>query len=98
MTEQLREAQEAHARYLSELEQTATGSRARRAGEGGGGGGGGAQGLRRAAPEEGATPEDEPAMIVLTDAALPTESRVAVLRRLAASLSRRLAYIAALLR
>jgi len=95
MTEQLREAQEAHARYLSELEQTAAGSRARSAGAGGGG----TEDPRAAAPEEGATsPEDDPAMIVLTDTALPTASRVAVLRRLAASLSRRPEYVQTLLR
>jgi hypothetical protein len=93
MTQQLRQAQEAHARYLSELEQTAASSRARRAGAGAGG----TEDLRAAAPEEGVTPGDDPAMIVLTDAALPTESRVAVLRRLAASLSRRPEYVQALL-
>jgi len=42
-------------------------------------------------------PEQEPAMAVLTDTALPAEQRVEVLRRLGASLSRRAEYIEALL-
>jgi hypothetical protein len=95
MREQLREAQEAHARYLSELEETAADSRARRPKARGGG----AEDQRAAASEEGTTtPEQDPAMTVLADVTLPTASRVAVLRRLAASLSRRPEYIEALLR
>jgi hypothetical protein len=95
MREQLRQAQEAHARYLSELEQTASGSRARRAAAGGA-----AAEDRRATAGEDRTgiPEDDPAMIVLTDTSLPTGSRVGVLRRLASSLSRRPESIQALLR
>jgi HEAT repeat protein len=81
MRRQVGEARAAHSQYLSDLAATAAASRATRRG---------AESFRSEADEE-------PAMAVLTDTALPAESRVEVLRRLGSSLSRRAEYIEALI-
>jgi HEAT repeat protein len=78
---EVREAQAAHSQYLSDLAATAEASRATRPERRGG--------LRADA--------DDPAITVLTDTALPDETRVEVLRRLGPSLSRAEGFIEVLL-
>jgi HEAT repeat protein len=84
------EAQEDHSRYLAELTATATQSRSPSDDTS-------LQGAAADGLESTGTASEEPAMVVLTDTSLPDATRVEVLLRLSASLSRRDEYIEALL-
>jgi HEAT repeat protein len=84
------EAQEDHSRYLAELTTTATQTRSPADDTG-------LQGAAVDGLESTGAASEEPAMIVLTDTSLPEATRVEVLTRLSASLSRRDEYIEALL-
>ncbi|MGN9914252.1 HEAT repeat domain-containing protein [Phytohabitans sp. LJ34] len=79
---EVNDAAAAHRQYLSDLAATAAASRAGRA------------------AEEGLSPDadEEPAMTVLTDTTLPSETRVEVMRRLSGTITRQAEYIEALLR
>jgi len=105
LREEVRQAQSAEVQYLADLAATAALSRTgRTSGEAraetatADATGGVSSGGRSAAEDSSrSAPEGEPAMLVLTDTSLPERTRVELLQRLAASISRRGEFIEALL-